>query len=79
MGFVSIAMTLLFESRVTGPPCYCAACSPTVVFGCFFARGSIIYNIVDTSSTGIGVTEGGVLVGVHSEDGSQVMVEQNKA
>lgn len=35
-------------------------------------RGSIIYNIVDTSSTGVGVGEGGVLVGVHAEDGSQV-------
>lgn len=35
-------------------------------------RGSIIYNIVDTSPTGVGVGEGGVMVGVHAEDGSQV-------
>lgn len=35
-------------------------------------RGSIIYNIVDTTPTGVGVGEGGVMVGVHAEDGSQV-------
>lgn len=36
------------------------------------SRGSIISNIVDTSSTGVGVNEGGVMVGVHGEDGTQV-------
>eukprot|EP00904_Undaria_pinnatifida_P006054 jgi/Undpi1/2579/HiC_scaffold_13.g05958.m1 len=40
-------------------------------------KGSIIYNIVDTSSTGVGVGEGGVLVGVHAEDGSQQPVWSN--
>lgn len=35
-------------------------------------RGSIIYNVVDTSPTGVGVNEGGVLVGVFGEDGCQV-------
>lgn len=49
--------------------------SPTA--SCFFhpqslCRGIIIYNIVETSSTGVGVKEAGVLVGVHAEDGSQV-------
>lgn len=37
-------------------------------------RGSIIYNVVDTSSTGVGINEGGVMVGVHDEDGTQVTV-----
>ncbi|CAM9537404.1 unnamed protein product [Ectocarpus sp. 4 AP-2014] len=40
-------------------------------------RGSIIYNIVDTSSTGVGVGEGGVMVGVHAEDGSQQPIWSN--
>lgn len=40
-------------------------------------RGSIIYNVVDTSPTGVGVGEGGVMVGVHGEDGSQV-IEMNE-
>lgn len=38
-------------------------------------RGSIIYNIVDTSCTGVGVNEGGVMVGVFGEDGSQVRAQ----
>ncbi|CAM9971799.1 unnamed protein product [Discosporangium mesarthrocarpum] len=40
-------------------------------------KGSIIYNIMDTSSTGVCVTEGGVMVGVHGEDGSQMPVWSN--
>lgn len=35
-------------------------------------RRSIVYNIGETSSTGGGVEEGGVLVVVHAEDGSEV-------
>ncbi|CAM9435510.1 unnamed protein product [Choristocarpus tenellus] len=40
-------------------------------------KGSIIYNIMDDSSTGVCVTEGGVMVGVHGEDGSQMPVWSN--
>lgn len=57
------------------PLCHCVPARR-----CFFfflaVRGSIIYNIVDTSSTGVAVGEGGVLVGVHAEDGTQVITDR---